>query len=63
MSQGVKTSARALVLTLWSQPENSHLRKKKTCYCELRGSSQAMKHLYISNYIYEINTVPEMQNV
>jgi hypothetical protein len=24
------------------------------------GSSQAMKHLYISNYIYKINTVPEM---
>ena len=30
MSQQVKTSARALVLTRSSQPENDHLRKKGT---------------------------------
>jgi hypothetical protein len=32
MSQRVKTSARALVLTRSSQPENGHLRKKGTAY-------------------------------
>jgi hypothetical protein len=32
MSQRVKTSARALVLTRSSQPENDHLRKEKYTY-------------------------------
>jgi hypothetical protein len=45
MSQRVETSARELVLTRSSQPENGHLRKNTSCLPMVGGSLRVLRLL------------------